>query len=65
MGLPVVSSGFPDHLPYVVDPVSGAIVSTEGAEIGHAYAIRARDEGMVSPLSVWDHPTTCPASLIP
>ena len=52
MDLPVVSLGFPYHLPRVVDPVSPAIVSTECAEIGHAYAIRARDEGMVLPLAV-------------
>ena len=52
--LPVVSRGFPYHLPRVVDPGSVAIVSTECAEIGHAYAIRARDEGMVLPVvSSW------------
>ena len=44
------SRGFPYHLPRVVDPVSDAIVSTECAEIGHAYAIRAGDEGMVLPV---------------
>ena len=48
--LPVVSRGVPYHLPRVVDPVSHAIVSTECAEIGHAYAIRARDEGMDLPV---------------
>ena len=52
MALPVASVGFPYHLPRVVDPVSHAIVSTECAEIGHACAIRARDEGMDFPLSV-------------
>ena len=31
-------------------PEALAIVSTECAEIGHAYAIRARDEGMVLPV---------------
>ena len=40
----------PYHLPRVVDPGSVAIVSTECAEIGHAYAIRARDEGMGLPV---------------
>ena len=48
--LPVDSIGFPYHLPRVVDPVSAAIVSTECAEIGHACAIRARDEGMDLPV---------------
>ena len=43
---PVCKSGHPYHLPRVVDPVSAAIDSTECAEIGHADAIRARDEGM-------------------
>ena len=50
MDLPVVSLGVPYHLPRVVDPGSAAIVSTECAEIGHAYAIRAGDEGMVLPV---------------
>ncbi len=50
MELPVGSRGLPYHLPRVVDPVSAAIVSTECAEIGHAYAIRARDEGMGLPV---------------
>ena len=47
---PLVSRGSPYHLPRVVDPESGAIVSTECAEIGHAYAIRAGDEGMDLPV---------------
>ena len=63
--LPVGSGGVPYHLPRVVDPGSAAIVSTECAEIGHAYAIRARDEGMVLPVVSLGAPTTCPASLIP
>ena len=58
--LPVGSRGLPYHLPRVVDPGSVAIVSTECAEIGHAYAIRARDEGMGCPLSVWSIPPPAP-----
>ena len=46
--LPVASPGVPYHLPRVVDPGSGAIASTECAEIGHACAIRAGDEGMAN-----------------
>ena len=48
---PLAVVGVPYHLPRVVDPVSVAIVSTECAEIGHAYAIRARDEGMGLPVA--------------
>jgi hypothetical protein len=44
-----VSVGEPHHLPRVVDPVSLAIVSTKCAEVSHAYAISARDEGMDLP----------------
>ena len=62
---PLSVVGYPYHLPRVVDPGSAAIVSTECAEIGHAYAIRARDEGMVLPVVSLESPTTCPASLIP
>ena len=58
-------SGSPYHLPRVVDPESDAIVSTECAEIGHAYAIRAGDEGMGLSVGSLGCPTTCPASLIP
>ena len=47
---PLAVVGLPHHLPRVVDPVSGARVSTECAEIGHACAIRARDKGMGLPV---------------
>ena len=41
----------PYHLPHVVDAVSGQLkVSTDCAEVGHAYAIRAGNEGMMLPV---------------
>ena len=51
--LPVVSLRSTLPPARVVDPGSRAIVSTECAEIGHAYAIRAGDEGMApAPVAV-------------
>ena len=64
MGLPV-DLVVPYHPPHLVNPLSGAIVSTEGAEIGHTYAITARDERMIQSVGSCDRPTTCAPSLIP
>jgi hypothetical protein len=50
MERPVGSPRCPYHLPRVVDPISDASVSTECTEVGHAYAIRAGDEGMELPV---------------
>ena len=41
---------YPTTCPASLIPEAVAIVSTECAEIGHAYAIRARDEGMDLPV---------------
>ena len=55
---PLAVAEYPYHLPRVVDPESEARVSTECAEIGHACAIRAGDEGMA--LSVVSRRSTLP-----
>ena len=55
MILPVGSLRCPDHLRCVVDPIRIALTSTKRAEIGHAYAIRARDEGIHLPVVVEEY----------
>jgi hypothetical protein len=67
MGHPVTSLGYPYQAPHVVDPICCGTdaISTECAEIGHAYAVRTGDEGMGHPVGSRRYPYHLPRVVDP
>ena len=62
---PLAVAEYPTTCPASLIPEAQLLVSTECAEIGHAYAIRAGDEGMMLPVVSQEYPYHLPCVVDP